>query len=136
MTPLVPAVDKEALDSTTPALDLGRHRSSPFAHIDSQHVPKQLLWLAPLVASKLPDLTGCEDGDDAVPIVGLEMLGGVDDDEPEGSFFSAGVQGREESCGVEKVGCRLAAEFWMVRWHKEALIEERLDVAQAEEGGG
>lgn len=88
MPSLIPPIHKEALDSTTPALDLAWHLPSSLSHEYAQDVSKQLLWLPPLVPSELPHLPSCEDGHYSVPIVWFELLGRVDNDETERSAVS------------------------------------------------
>ena len=79
----VPLVDLDADDATAPALDHRRRLLTLPADVDAQDVRKQLCWLRPLVALELPCLAGGEDSDDARPVVGLELVGSVDEDEAE-----------------------------------------------------
>ncbi len=74
-------------------------------------------------------MAGGEDGDDAVPVVGFELLGGVDEDEAEGAV---GVDGGEEAGEVQDVGVGGGGVWGGV----EAVGEEGFDVREAEEGGG
>lgn len=69
-----------------------RHLLPPPPYINAQRIPKQLGRMLPLVALELPGLPRGKDGDDAGPVVGFELLGGVDDDEAEGA---GGVDGGE-----------------------------------------
>ena len=62
---------------------------------------KEFNRLLPLVAFELPDLAGGEDGDDTRPVLGLELFGGVDEDESDGT---CGVDGGEDAGDVEDGG--------------------------------
>lgn len=62
---------------------------------------KEFRWVLPFIAAELPCLAGGEDGHDAVPVIGLELLRSVDEDEAE----SPGrVNGRENSGDVQDGG--------------------------------
>lgn len=75
-----PLLQPHGLDSPPPALHrLGQGLALP-THIDAQRVAKQLGGVGPAVRLELPDLAGGEDGDDARPVVRLEVLGAVDED--------------------------------------------------------
>lgn len=58
---------------------------------------KQLHGSIPLVILKLPRLACCEHRDDSIPVIGFELLGGVDEDEAE---RAVGVDGREQARDV------------------------------------
>lgn len=64
-------------------------------------MPEEFRWVLPFIAAELPCLARGEDGHDAVPIVGFELLRGVDEDEAE----SAGrVDTREDAGDVQNCG--------------------------------
>lgn len=77
----------------------------PFSDIDTKDAPEELLWFAPLVAAELPDLARGKDGHNPVPIVWLELLGTVDDNES--VCTPTGVDGAQWPRDVEQVGRRL-----------------------------
>jgi hypothetical protein len=99
---LIPPFQKEGLDTGTPSLYLTRRILAPLSDIDTKYVPKQLLRFTPLVASKLPDLACSEDRHNAVPIVWLELLRAVHDDEPVRT--STRVKRSQRPCNVEQIG--------------------------------
>lgn len=83
--------------TSSPAFDrLGQVIAAP-AHVDAERVAEELRRLLPLVAFKLPDLACGKDGDDARPILGLELFGRLDDDEAHGA---SGVDCRQEARDV------------------------------------
>lgn len=88
---LVPAFEEEGLDRRAPAFDFARGILTPLSNVDTEKVPKELLWFTPLVASKLPHLSCGKDSHDTVPVVGLELFRTVNDDEP--VWASTGVKG-------------------------------------------
>lgn len=90
---------------------------------------EQLARVGPAVALKLPDLAGGEDGDDALPVVGLEVLGAVDEDEAQ---RGAGGDGGHGARRVQDVAGGAGA----ARGLELARLEERLDVGHAQEGRG
>ena len=64
-------------------------------------MPKEFRWVLPLIAAELPCLARGKDGHDAVPVIGFELLRGVDEDEAE----SAGrVNARENPGDVQNGG--------------------------------
>lgn len=73
-----------------------------------------------------------EDGDDARPVVGLELLGGVDEDEAQGSLR---VDAGQQSGDVQDVGGVGGAGVGAVWGNVETGVEEGFNVAHAEEGG-
>lgn len=78
---LVPAFNSEVLHAAAPALDLARDILPPPSDVNTSGVLEQLGWGRPLVRLELPGLAGSEDGHKAVPVLGLEVGGAVDDDE-------------------------------------------------------
>lgn len=56
------------------------------SNMDTKDVREQFVGVAPLVVFELPRLAGCEDGHHAVPILGLELLGALDQDESHRSY--------------------------------------------------
>ena len=97
-------------------------------------MPEQIRRILPLVALELPRLARRQHRDDAVPVVGLELLGRVDDDEAQRAVR---VDAREEARDVEDVGggARGAGEGG-VRGDVGPGFEEGFDVRHAQEGGG
>ena len=67
--------------AAAPALDGGGDLLGSPAKVDPLHHSEELGWVLPLVAFELPELAGGEDSDDALPGVGTELLGGVNEDE-------------------------------------------------------
>ena len=64
-------------------------------------MPKEFCWVLPLILAELPSLARGKDGHDAVPVIGFELLRGVDEDEAE----SAGrVNARENPGDVQNGG--------------------------------
>ena len=59
---------------------------------------EELGWVRPFVVLELPGLTRGEDTDDARPIFGLELLGGVDDDEAD---WAGGVDAWDQARNVK-----------------------------------
>ena len=43
-------------------------------------MPKEFCWVLPLILAELPSLARGKDGHDAVPVIGFELLRGVDED--------------------------------------------------------
>jgi hypothetical protein len=99
---------------------------APFSNVDTEKVAKELLRLAPLVASELPDLARGEDGDDAIPVVGFELFRAVDDDESVRT--PAGVEGPQGTRDVEQISRGLRGKLGVVCGHEESGIEKGLDV--------
>lgn len=64
-------------------------------------MPKEFRWVLPFIAAELPCLTRGEDGNDAVPVVGFELLRGVDEDEAESARR---VDARENTGDVQDGG--------------------------------
>lgn len=86
----VPLLDLGAADPTTPAAHRGGDVFPPPAHVDAHYVPEQFGWGLPLVAAELPRLARSKDRHDPAPVVRLELLRRVDEDEPQ---RSRGVNG-------------------------------------------
>ena len=97
----MPFVDTDADHAPSPSLHAGRHFLASPADVYTQRMFKQIRWIAPLVALELPRLTRGEDCNDAVPVVWLELLWGVDEDESE---RAVGVDGGEEARDLDHVG--------------------------------
>lgn len=89
----IPLLDLRARDAPTPTPDGGGDVFGAPADVDAEHVAEQFGRGLPLVATELPRLARGEDGHDAAPIVGFELLRGVNEDEAKGS---CGVDGWEE----------------------------------------
>ena len=74
----VPLLHLHSRDPSPPPFDgSGNIFPSP-PDIDTHNVSEQLGGVLPLVSPKLPGLPRREDGYDAVPVVWLELFGGVD----------------------------------------------------------
>lgn len=73
-------------DASAPASDRSGDELAAPADVDAQDVAEEVRWILPLVAFELPGLAGGEDGYDAAPVVGFELLWGVDEDEAEGAL--------------------------------------------------
>lgn len=71
---LPPLVHCKALHTVAPIPDIIRGLLAAPANMDAQHVAEQLVGATPLVILELPGLSGCEDGDNAVPVFRLELL--------------------------------------------------------------
>lgn len=63
---------------------------------------EQLHRIIPLVVLKLPRLARRQHRDDAIPVIGFELLGGIDEDEAE---RAVGIDAREEARDVQNAGC-------------------------------
>lgn len=97
-------------------------------------MPKEFRWVLPFIAAELPCLTRGEDGHDAVPVVGFELLRGVDEDEAESA---GGVDARENAGDVQDGGGGAGgAGQGAVRGNVGSGFEEGLDVGGAKERGG
>jgi hypothetical protein len=98
------------------------------AHIDTWVVAEQLSRIAVLVSLELPCLARCEDGHDTAPIGRLERRRGIDEDECDGRRRDGGhdaLDTHHVGAGRRSIGGR-----------EDAVVEELLDVAHAQEGGG
>ncbi len=69
----------------------------------------------------MPCLTGCEDSDDTVPVIGFELLGGIDEDEAE---WAVRVDGWEQACEVEDISVGGGGVWGCV----DAVCEEGFDI--------
>lgn len=92
---------------------------------------EQLRRRRPLVALELPRLPRREDGDDPVPVLRLELLGALHEDEP---HRPRRVNVAHHARDVQHVGPRAGA----LGGREAALLEEGADVGHAQErrGGG
>ena len=63
---------------------------------------KQIRRILPFVRFELPCLSSREDRDDALPVVGLELLGGIDENETKGTVW---VDAEYRTGDVQDVGC-------------------------------
>lgn len=97
-------------------------------------MPKEFRWVLPFIAAELPCLARGEDGHDAAPVVGFELLRGVHEDEAE----SAGrVDARENAGDVQDGGGGAGgAGQGAVRGNIGSGFEEGFDVGGAKERGG
>ena len=95
---LIPLLDLRADDASSPSLDCTGYIIAFPADIDTESVLEQFRCGLPFVAFELPGLTRCEDGHDAVPVVGFELLGGVDEDESERALR---IDARQDTGDVE-----------------------------------
>lgn len=62
----------------TPAADVIRGRVASPSDKDAKRVLEELVGVAPLVVLELPRLARREDGHNAVPVLGFELLGALD----------------------------------------------------------
>lgn len=121
-------VNQARLDAVAEPLHrLGRLVAAE-AQIDARHVSEQLGRVAPPVVLELPGLARGEDGHDAVPVLGFELLRALDEDE---AHRTRGVNVLHHARHVEHRGRRVVV--WR---HVSAVLEERLDVGHAQEGRG
>lgn len=77
----IPLLNLHTLDHSTPTLDGIRHLLASPTNINTEGVGKQLGSVGPLVTLKLPGLARGEDGNNSLPVVGLELIWSVDEDE-------------------------------------------------------
>lgn len=77
----IPLVYRRDFHSASPALHRLWHQLRRESHIDSERVAEEFRRICPLVALELPRLAGCEDCYDARPVVGLEMVELINEDE-------------------------------------------------------
>jgi len=87
---------------------------------------EQFRRILPLIRLELPLLPRREHSDDAGPVIRLELVGRVDKDEAQGSL---GIYAGEEAGDLEEVGAGAGVGVGV-----DAVAEEGLDVAHAEEG--
>ena len=83
--PGTPFLYLRAQYSSPPSPNRLRHRIPSPPYIHTQCVPKQLSWCLPLVALELPYLSRSKNCHDAGPILGLKLLGRINDDETNGA---------------------------------------------------
>lgn len=76
-------VDTSTQDTSAPALDSVWQELITPANVDTESVAEEIGRMGPLVTLELPSLTGGEDGNNAVPVVGLEVIRRLDKDETE-----------------------------------------------------
>lgn len=93
----VPFLDLGAADPAAPAAHRGGDVFPPPADVDAEHVPEQFGRGLPLVAAELPRLARRKDSHDPAPVVGLELLRRVDEDEPQ---RSGGIDGGQKTRDV------------------------------------
>lgn len=97
-------------------------------------MPKEFRWVLPFIAAELPCLTRGEDGHDAVPVVGFELLRGVDEDEAESARR---VDARENAGYVQDCGGGTGgAGQGAIRGNVGSGFEEGFDIGGAKERGG
>jgi len=77
----IPLFDLRARHASPPTLNRTRYVLAPPSHIDTQSILEQVRRILPLVALELPRLPRRKDSNDAIPVVGLELLGGINQDE-------------------------------------------------------
>jgi hypothetical protein len=96
-------------------------------------VCKQFCGLLPFIALELPYLTCGKDRYDTRPVFGLELFGGVDNDEAHGM---SAVYSRTHTCDIENCGCGARGCVRRFRWYINAGFEEGANVRDSEERGG
>jgi hypothetical protein len=84
--PCTPLVHAGSFDHASPSSDHLWYSFSVPAQVDAERMREQVRRVRPLVTLKLPCLASCEDRDDALPVIGLELVGCVDEDEAEGAL--------------------------------------------------
>ena len=77
----VPLVNLRTHDPSSPAFHCPRNLLSSPSYINPQSVFKQIRRLLPFVALELPGLSGGKYSNHTVPVVGLELFRGVDENE-------------------------------------------------------
>lgn len=82
----VPLVNLRARHAATPPSNSSRHIFPSPANIDAKRMSEQVRRRLPLVRLELPTLACCEDCCQSGPVVWLELLRCVDDDETERSL--------------------------------------------------
>ena len=120
------SVNANVQHTSTPTLNsVGKQLVTP-TNVDTQSMVEELGRLTPLVALELPGLAGCEDSDNTVPVVGLEVIRRLDENETQ---RAGGFDGWHDAVDVENVkgGRRGRGRRGIYTIH-----EERLDVGQAE----
>lgn len=80
-TLLIPPLHRKPINTTPPPANLARDIIPAKTDVDAGGMLEQLRRRRPLVRLELPQLAGGEDGDDAVPVLGAEVGGCVDEDE-------------------------------------------------------
>ncbi len=132
---VLPAVDADVRDAVAPGDDtLGGPLAAP-ADVYAGDVAEELVRVTPLVTLELPALAGGEDGDDAVPVLGLELLRALDQDE---AHRPRRVDVLEQSVDVQHARARRARRR-RVRWHVLPALKEGFYVGHAQQrrcGGG
>lgn len=97
----IPLINRHSRNSSPPSLDRSREILSSPAHIDAHDMPKEFSWVLPFVAAELPCLARGKNGHDAIPVVGFELLRGIDEDEAESARR---VDARENAGDVKDGG--------------------------------
>ena len=82
----VPLLYLRTRHAPTPTPDGARHVFTPPSNIDAKRVLEQVRCGLPFVRLELPGLTGREDADDTRPVVRLELLRRVHQDETQWSL--------------------------------------------------
>lgn len=101
-TLLIPPLDSKALHTPTPSLHLRGDILAAPADIDTGSVLEQFRRRGPFVRFELPGLTGCEDGNEARPVVRFEIGGTVHENEFRG--FGSATTGVGSDCRGAGVG--------------------------------
>lgn len=81
-----------------PAADVIRGLVTTPAKVYTQGMLKEVTGVAPLVVLELPCLSRGKDRNDAVPVLGLELLGAFDENE---THRSVGVDGGDDALHVK-----------------------------------
>lgn len=140
---LIPAVDSKAAHATAPPSHFTGYFLATPPDIDARRVLEQLGRGRPFVRLELPCLTSGEYRDNAVPVVGLEIGGAVDEDEDRGFAGCGRVDGAaccdggglggvwngaESARDLEEVGAGGFGEGRVVWGNVDAVGEEGFDV--------
>ena len=147
---LIPALNRKVVHTASPTLDLAGNLLAAPTDVYTGGMLEQLRRGRPLVWLELPCLTGGEDSDKAVPVIGLEVGRAIEDDELGGTGgLAAGARTNGVGIGVgrvavdaewalkhDTVGVCCAGEGGVIRWDENTLFEECFDVRHADERGG
>lgn len=81
----VPFINRRTKDTSSPSLDGSWQLLSSPSDVDAQGVAEKVGCLLPLVGFELPRLARREDGNNTLPVVGLELFRRVDENKAQWS---------------------------------------------------
>ena len=122
-----PPVDTSGQHTVSPSADIIRRRLATPANVDAERVLEQLVGVAPLVVLELPRLTCREHAHHVVPVLGLELLGTLDEEEAQGPRRVDVGHAALHMEHVGRPGARVCGYVF-------ALLEKGARVGEAEEG--